>query len=164
MTERLHFHFSLSYIGKRNGNPLQCSCLENPRAGKPGGLPSTGSHRVGHDWIDLAAAAAVTSHSLSFQMYGEMMKGLACYANECKLHWTHSWKLLRASKARRRATFIWPVASERYTISLVKDSSHMLTRIKNIHSSLVTVSYICSQRVHSVIIWVSLTPTDLANV
>ena len=30
-TERLHFHFSLSYIGEGNGNPLQCSCLENPR-------------------------------------------------------------------------------------------------------------------------------------
>ena len=30
-TERLHFHFSLSCIGERNGNPLQCSCLENPR-------------------------------------------------------------------------------------------------------------------------------------
>ena len=33
MTERLHFHFSLSCIGERNGNPLQCSCLENPRSG-----------------------------------------------------------------------------------------------------------------------------------
>ena len=32
--ERLHFHFSLSYIGEGNGNPLQCSCLENPRAGR----------------------------------------------------------------------------------------------------------------------------------
>ena len=31
MTEWLHFHFSLSCIGKGNGNPLQCSCLENPR-------------------------------------------------------------------------------------------------------------------------------------
>ena len=30
-TEQLHFHFSLSYIGEGNGNPLQCSCLENPR-------------------------------------------------------------------------------------------------------------------------------------
>ena len=28
---RLHFHFSLSCIGEGNGNPLQCSCLENPR-------------------------------------------------------------------------------------------------------------------------------------
>ena len=33
MTERLHFHFSLSCIGEGNGNPLQRSCLENPRDG-----------------------------------------------------------------------------------------------------------------------------------
>ena len=33
MTEWLHFHFSLSHIGEGNGNPLQCSCLENPRDG-----------------------------------------------------------------------------------------------------------------------------------
>ena len=32
-TERLHFHFSLSGIAEGNGNPLQCSCLENPRDG-----------------------------------------------------------------------------------------------------------------------------------
>ena len=33
MTERLHFHFSLWCTGEGNGNPLQCSCLENPRDG-----------------------------------------------------------------------------------------------------------------------------------
>ena len=33
-TEQLHFHFSLSYIAEGNGNPLQCSCLENPRDGR----------------------------------------------------------------------------------------------------------------------------------
>ena len=33
-TERLHFHFSLSCIGEGNGDPLQCSCLENPRDGR----------------------------------------------------------------------------------------------------------------------------------
>ena len=32
-TEQLHFHFSLLCIGEGNGNPLQCSCLENPRDG-----------------------------------------------------------------------------------------------------------------------------------
>ena len=32
-TEHLHFHFSLSCLGEGNGNPLQCSCLENPRNG-----------------------------------------------------------------------------------------------------------------------------------
>ena len=60
MTERLHFHFSLSCIGEGNGNPLQCSCLENPRDREPGGLPSMGSHRVGHDRSDLAVAVAAS--------------------------------------------------------------------------------------------------------
>ena len=96
MTERLRFHFSLSFTREGNSNPLQCSCLENardgaawwaavygvsqnrtrlkhlsssrskvlekemathfsvltwriPGTGEPGGLPSMGSHRVGHD-------------------------------------------------------------------------------------------------------------------
>ena len=38
-----------SCIGEGNGNPLQCSCLEKPRDGEPGGLQSMGSLRVGHD-------------------------------------------------------------------------------------------------------------------
>ena len=33
-TEQLHFHFLVSCIGEGNGNPLQCSCLENPRDGR----------------------------------------------------------------------------------------------------------------------------------
>ena len=33
MTEQLHFHFPLSCTGEGNGNPLHCSCLENPRDG-----------------------------------------------------------------------------------------------------------------------------------
>ena len=33
-TERLHFHFSLAHNGEGNGNPRQCSCLENPRDGR----------------------------------------------------------------------------------------------------------------------------------
>ena len=33
-TERLHFHFPFSCIGEGNGNPLQCSCLKNPRDGE----------------------------------------------------------------------------------------------------------------------------------
>ena len=60
-TEQLHFCFSLSCIGEGNGNPLQCSCLENPR---DSGLLSMGSHRVGHDWSDLAAVAAICSKEI----------------------------------------------------------------------------------------------------
>ena len=58
MTERRHFHFSLSCIGEGNGNPLRCSYLENPRDGGAWWTAISGSHRVGHDWSDLAAAAA----------------------------------------------------------------------------------------------------------
>ena len=64
MTERLHFHFSLSCFGEGNGNPLQCFCLENPRDRGAWWVPSMGSHRVGHDWSDLAAAAAAVGKSL----------------------------------------------------------------------------------------------------
>ena len=54
MTERLHFYFSLSCIGEGNGNPLQCSCLENTRDGGAWWAAVYGSHRVGHDCSDLA--------------------------------------------------------------------------------------------------------------
>ena len=42
-TEWLHFPFSLSYIGKGNGNSFQCSCLENPRDG--------GAWWAAFDWV-----------------------------------------------------------------------------------------------------------------
>ena len=38
-----------------------------PGTGEPGGLPSMGSHRVGHDWSDLAAAVAVAAETLFMQ-------------------------------------------------------------------------------------------------
>ena len=37
------------YLREGNGNPLQYSCLKIPWTEEPGGLQSTGSHRVGHD-------------------------------------------------------------------------------------------------------------------
>ena len=67
-TERLHFHLSLSCIGEGNGNPLQCSCLENPRDGGAWWAAVYGSHRVGHDWSDLAAAAAVFGKKTTLRM------------------------------------------------------------------------------------------------
>ena len=50
MTERLHFHFSLACIGEGNGNPLQCSCLENPR---DGGAWWAAVYRVAQSWTRL---------------------------------------------------------------------------------------------------------------
>ena len=55
-------------IGEGNVNPLQCSWWRIPGTGEPGGLPSMGSHRAGHDWSDLAAAAAVVSLQLFFPL------------------------------------------------------------------------------------------------
>ena len=52
-TERLHFHFSFSCIGEGNGSVL---AWRIPGTGEPVGLPSMGSHRVRHDWSELAAA------------------------------------------------------------------------------------------------------------
>ena len=56
-TERLPFHFSLSCIGEGNGNPLQCSCLENPRDAGAWWAAVYGVTQIGHDWSDLAVAA-----------------------------------------------------------------------------------------------------------
>ena len=49
-TERLPFHFSLSCIGEGNGNPLQCSCLENPR---DGGVWWAAVYGVAQSWTRL---------------------------------------------------------------------------------------------------------------
>ena len=49
-TERLPFHFSLSCIGEGSGNPLQCSCLENPR---DGGAWWAAVYRVAQSWTRL---------------------------------------------------------------------------------------------------------------
>ena len=49
-TERLHFHFSLSYIEKEMATHSSVLAWRIPGKGEPGGLPSIGSHRVGHNW------------------------------------------------------------------------------------------------------------------
>ena len=55
MTERLHFHFSLSCIGEGMATHPSVLPWRIPGTGEPGGLPSMGSHRARHYWSDLAA-------------------------------------------------------------------------------------------------------------
>ena len=62
MTERLHFHFSLSCIGEGNGNPLQCSCLENPR---DGGAWWAAVYRVAQSWTRLKRLSRSSSRTPS---------------------------------------------------------------------------------------------------
>ena len=59
-TERLHFHFSLSCIGEGNGNPLQCSCLENPR---DGGAWWASVNGVAQSWTRLKQLSSSSSSS-----------------------------------------------------------------------------------------------------
>ena len=65
-TERLHFHFSLHALEKEMATHSSVLAWRIPRTGEPGGLPSMGSHRVRHDWSDLAAAAAAVLCSVPF--------------------------------------------------------------------------------------------------
>ena len=61
---------SLSCIGEGNGNPLQCSCLENPRDGGAWWAAVSGVAQSGHDWSDLAAvAAAVVKNNKGWNIY-----------------------------------------------------------------------------------------------
>ena len=57
-TERLHFHFSLSCIGEGNGNPLQYSCLENPR---DGGAWWAAVYGVAQSWTQLKRLSSSSS-------------------------------------------------------------------------------------------------------
>ena len=60
--ERLHFHFSLSCIGEGNGNPLQCSCLENPR---DGGAWWAAVYGVPQSWTRLKRLSSSSSSSVA---------------------------------------------------------------------------------------------------
>ena len=60
-TERLHFYFSLSCIGEGNGNPLQCSCLENPR---DGGVWWAAVYGVAQSWRRLKRLSCSSSSSV----------------------------------------------------------------------------------------------------
>ena len=63
-TEWLPFHFSLSCIGKEMATHSSVLAWRIPGTGEPAGLLSMGSHRVGHDWSNLAAAGQKTMWDL----------------------------------------------------------------------------------------------------
>ena len=58
-TEQLPFHFHLHALEKEMATHSSVLAWRIPGTREPAGLPSMGSHRVGHDWSDLAAAAAL---------------------------------------------------------------------------------------------------------
>ena len=65
-TERLHFHFSLSCIGEGNGNPLQCSCRENPRDGGAwwAAVYGVAQSRTPLKWLSSSSSSSSSSRAL----------------------------------------------------------------------------------------------------
>ena len=66
-TERLPFHFSLSCIGEGNGNPLQCSCLENPRDGGAwwAAVYGVAQSRTRLKWLSSSSYSLIIFHIMS---------------------------------------------------------------------------------------------------
>ena len=73
MTEQLHLHSSLA-LEKEMAAHSSVLAWRTPGTGEPGGLPSMGSHRVRHDWSDLAAAAAA-GHIVTFRSITDPKSG-----------------------------------------------------------------------------------------
>ena len=66
--EQLHFHFSLSCIGEGNGNPLQCSCLENPRDGGASwaAIYGVAQSRTRLKWLSSSSSSSENPQDLLF--------------------------------------------------------------------------------------------------
>ena len=97
----VQFHINRIQHGEGNGNPLQCSCLENPMDGEPGRLQSMGLHRVRHDWSDLAfmhaLEKAMATHSSTWRIPGmEEPGGLPSMESH---RVGHNWRDLAAAAA-----------------------------------------------------------------
>ena len=80
MTEWLHFHFSLSCIGEGNGNPLQCSCLENPRDGEAwwAAVYGAAQSQTQLKWLSCSSSSqfGIDSNQLWASLVAQMVKNL----------------------------------------------------------------------------------------
>ena len=83
----LHFHA----LEKEMATHSSVLAWRIPGTGEPGGLPSLGSRRVGHDWSDLAAAAVAVFHDMDYHSLFNIEGHLGCFyfwPSQIKLLWT----------------------------------------------------------------------------
>ena len=85
-TERLHFHFSLSCTGEGNGNPLQCSCLENPRDGEAWWAAVFG---VAQSWTRLKQLSSSSRNSTLLPVY---VYSVAELCPTQQFYWRRQWQ------------------------------------------------------------------------
>ena len=91
-TESLHLHFSFSCLGEGNGNPLQCSCLENPR---DSGAWWAAIYEVAQSWTWLKWLSSSSSSSRDF-LGGTGVKNPPCNAGDMGSIPTWGIKILHA--------------------------------------------------------------------
>ena len=94
MSERLDFHFSLSCIGERNGNPLQCSCLENPR---DGGAWWAAVYGISQSQTQLKRLSSSNSRSRIYLFFIYTFWSFKNRSIEGILWWTHGYLPLSSS-------------------------------------------------------------------
>ena len=107
-TERLHFHFSLSCIGEGNGNPLQCSCLENPR---DWGAWWAAIYRVAQSqtWLQrLSSSSSSKESKIGFHLYL-----FTLFLASFFLSWNNFWDVA-LNKVFQRIEMIWSLTNEAY--------------------------------------------------
>ena len=86
MTERLPFHFSLSCIGEGNGNPLPCSCLENPRDGGAwwAAIYGVAQSRTQLKWLSSSSKAEWSAHNWEYENEFKTCSFWPCVAHSLK--------------------------------------------------------------------------------
>ena len=96
-TERLPFHFSLSCIGEGNGNPLQCSCLENPMDGGAWWAAVYGVAQS-QTWLKLLSTSS-----------SDYLKWYFLLANAFNPKVNQSWIFTGRTDAEAEAPVLWPL-------------------------------------------------------
>ena len=81
-TEQLSFHFSLSFIGEGNGDPLQCSCLENPR---DGGAWWAAVYGVAQSWTPLKRLSSSSMSGEALGLMRNLQLGRVCVCDSLYL-------------------------------------------------------------------------------
>ena len=119
-TERLHFHFSLSCIGEGNGNPLQCSCLENPRDGGAwwAAVYGVAQSQTRLKWFSSMAfhiTVCYVAHHGGNISRQKLQGQFGTRLRHCPSRWSYSKKVMVSSDSR------W---AKRFNFQLVKCLSH----------------------------------------
>ena len=132
-TERLCFHFLLSCIGEGNGNPLQCSCLENPRDGEAwwAAVYGVAQSQTRLKWLNSSRKELyMTERLILTQTYWEL---LLVYLFKKKkkvfLDWSHSSCYPRIPKFPKRCLLSLKIGTQWPRVGGTEPSAELFTQV-----------------------------------